>query len=114
VGLLVHDKAGLMISYRGALALKDRLALPSPPPSPCTSCTHQPCTRSCPVSALSPEAYDVPACKSFLDTPAGLDCHGRGCAARRACPVSRAYGRAEAQSAFHMQSFHTRTPREAP
>ncbi|URF47035.1 hypothetical protein [Dinoroseobacter shibae] len=111
VGLLVHDTAGLMISYRGALALKQRLALPPPPPAPCAECSSQPCRIACPVSALSPEAYDVPLCKSFLDTPAGLDCHGRGCAVRRACPVSRSYGRAEAQSAFHMQSFHKRGQR---
>lgn len=108
VGLLVHDSAGLMISYRGALALKTRIDLPNPPPTPCASCTHRPCTLACPVSALTPTSYDVPACKSHLDTAAGLDCHGRGCAVRRSCPVSRGHGRAEAQSAFHMRSFHTR------
>jgi hypothetical protein len=108
VGLLVHDEAGLMISYRGALALKTRLDLPAPPPTPCATCTHQPCRIACPVGALRPDGYDVPGCKTFLDTPAGLDCHGRGCAARRACPVSQSHGRAEAQSAFHMRSFHTR------
>lgn len=108
VGLLVHDAAGLMISFRGALALKQQVALPPPPPAPCDTCTHRPCTRACPVSALSATDYDVPRCKSFLDTPAGLDCHGRGCAVRRACLVSQTYGRAESQSAFHMQSFHNR------
>jgi hypothetical protein len=114
VGLLVHDAAGLMVSYRGALALKSRIALPAPPPGPCASCTHRPCTLACPVRALSPEGYDVPACKGFLDTAAGLDCHGRGCAVRRACPVSHRHGRAEAQSAFHMRNFHTRQRPETP
>ncbi|WP_424969886.1 ferredoxin [Dinoroseobacter sp. S76] len=108
VGLLVHDAAGLMISYRGALALRARIDLPPPPSNPCERCTHQPCRIACPISALAPTAYDVPLCKSFLDTSAGLDCHGRGCAVRRACPISKTYGRAEAQSAFHMNSFHRR------
>lgn len=108
VGLLVHDAAGLMISYRGALALKARIDLPAPPPSPCETCTDRPCKAACPVSALSLSSYDVPACKAYLDTAPGLDCHGRGCAVRRSCPISRDHGRAEAQSAFHMRSFHTR------
>ncbi len=108
VGLLVHDAAGLMISYRGGLALTAKIALPGPPASPCASCDSRPCLRACPVLALSPEGYDVPACTSFLDTSAGLDCYDRGCAVRRSCPVSQSYGRSGAQSGFHMRSFHSR------
>ena len=62
------------------------------------------CTTACPVDALKPDAYDVPACKADLDRP-GNDCRARGCAVRRACPVSQAHARAEAQSAFHMGYF---------
>ena len=114
VGLLVHDVAGLMISYRGGVALPWDIPLPECPPAPCLTCESRPCLSACPVSALSPDGYDVPSCKTYLDTPGGLDCHGRGCAVRRSCPVSRSYGRAEAQSGFHMQSFHNRDHSERP
>ncbi|WP_408638400.1 ferredoxin [Roseovarius salinarum] len=104
VGLLVHDTAGLMLSFRGALGLAGRLPLPAPPPNPCDSCAARPCLSACPVSALGPDGYDVAACKTDLDRP-GNDCMARGCAVRRACPVSQRHGRLEAQSAFHMDHF---------
>ncbi|PWK55893.1 ferredoxin [Roseicyclus mahoneyensis] len=105
VTLLLHDTAGLMASWRGALALRDRLDLPQPPPSPCPSCP-RPCETACPVGALDRSGYDVTACHAFLDTEAGRDCLQRGCRVRRACPVSETYGRRPEQSAFHMRSFH--------
>lgn len=104
VGLLVQDEAGLMVSYRGAIALPVAVAH-TPTASPCPTCA-QPCRSACPVGALSAEGYDTAACHAFLDTPAGQDCLGRGCAVRRACPISQSYGRTEAQSAWHMERFH--------
>jgi hypothetical protein len=107
VRLLVHDRAGLMVSFRGALALREHVALPPPPAaSPCETCAGQPCRTACPVSAMTEAGYDVPACHAFLDTPPGADCRGRGCAVRRACPVSAEYGRLPEQSAYHMRRFH--------
>lgn len=107
VTLLVHDRAGLMVSYRGAIALPDRLDLPEPPrQSPCLSCAGQPCRTACPASALTEGGYDVPACHRFLDTAEGVGCLSFGCAVRRACPLSRAYGRLPEQSAYHMRLFH--------
>ena len=105
INFLVHDRAGLFVSFRGALALPFKVDLPAPPPKPCDSCTDQPCLNACPVAALTPEGYDVPKCKAYLGTPAGTDCVERGCAARRACPVSQRFGRLPAQSAFHMRNF---------
>ena len=104
VGLLVHDAAGLMVSYRGALGFTQDIKLPKPPPSPCETCADRPCLSACPVDALTPTGYDVTACKADLDR-AGNDCVARGCAVRRACPVSQAHGRSEDQSAFHMRAF---------
>ncbi|MBD3666034.1 ferredoxin [Sulfitobacter sp. TSTF-M16] len=106
INFLVHDTAGLFVSFRGALALPERLALPPFPDSPCETCPDQPCRAACPVSALTPEGYDVAGCKAYLDTPPGADCMDHGCAARRACPVSQSFGRLPVQSAYHMAHFH--------
>ena len=106
VQLLVHDRMGLFASYRGAIALPERLALPAAPPRPCDSCQGRPCLSACPAGALGGAGYDVAACHGFLDTPAGGDCLSQGCAVRRACPASRGYGRLAEQSAYHMGLFH--------
>lgn len=106
VRLLVHDAAGLMVSFRGALALKHRVALPPSPPNPCESCAAKPCTTACPPAALTAARYDLPSCHGFLDTPEGQGCMTRGCAVRRACPVSMRHARMPEQSAYHMHVFH--------
>lgn len=107
VTLLVHDTAGLMVSYRGAIALPDRIDLPAPPKaSPCLACAGKPCLTACPAGALTAKGYDVPACHAFLDTAAGADALSGGCLVRRACPISQAYGRLPEQSAYHMRLFH--------
>ena len=104
VRLLVHDVAGLMVAYRGALALKDHVALPATGPKPCDSCA-QPCLTACPAGALTGAGYDVPACHGWLDSK-GQDCLSAGCLVRRACPLSQSYGRVSEQSAYHMRQFH--------
>lgn len=103
--LLVHDQAGLFVSFRGALALKQHVDLPTPPANPCNTCNDKPCRFSCPVDAFDGSGYDVPKCKGYLATAEGQDCMSLGCAARRACPVSDKHPRAAAQSAFHMTAF---------
>jgi hypothetical protein len=105
VRLLVHDVAGLMVSYRGALALKDRLDLPPGGARPCDTCA-APCLTACPAGALTGAGYDVPACRDFLNSDQGEDCLLSGCHVRRACPLSQSYGRVEEQSAYHMRQFH--------
>ncbi|TVS02289.1 MAG: ferredoxin [Rhodobacteraceae bacterium] len=105
VHLLVHDKAGLWVSYRGALGLTEPLAPEPAAVHPCTDCS-KPCLSACPVDALTQAGYDLDACHGFLDRPEGAGCYSNGCAVRAACPVSRAYGRDAAQSAHHMGYFH--------
>lgn len=106
VSLLVHDTAGLMVSYRGAIALPEKISLPPTCTSkPCVDCT-RPCLAACPVNALTETGYDTAACHAWLDTAAGQACMTQGCAVRRACPISQTYGRHPAQSAFHMRHFH--------
>lgn len=106
VSLLVHDTAGLFVSFRGAIALPYALALSIGGSSPCDSCIGQPCLTACPVVALTPAGYDLQACHEYLDTKPGSDCMDAGCAVRRACPLSKSYGRLAAQSAHHMKAFH--------
>lgn len=105
VRLLVHARQGLMVSFRGALALKEAVALPPPSPRPCDACP-APCMSACPARALTAKGYDVPACHSFLNQPEGQDCMTCGCLVRRACPVSQSYARLPEQSAYHMRQFH--------
>ncbi|MBL8560677.1 MAG: ferredoxin [Gemmobacter sp.] len=105
VQLLVHETQGLFFSARGALALKERVELPAPGARPCDACA-QPCADACPAGALTPAAYNVSECHSFLDSGAGEGCLSQGCAVRRACPVSQSYARMEVQSAYHMRQFH--------
>lgn len=105
INFLVHDTAGLFVSFRAALCLSDKIQLPDTPSKPCTTCTDKPCETACPVGALTQTGYDVVACKGYLDTGPGADCINNGCAVRRACPVSQGFGRIPAQSAFHMRAF---------
>jgi hypothetical protein len=105
VGLLVHDATGLWLSFRGALALPERLELPTPPAAPCPSCETRPCETACPVGALAPgQPYDVPRCAAHVASPEGAACR-TGCLVRRACPISERFGRLPEQAAFHMSAF---------
>ncbi|EBA10228.1 hypothetical protein [Sagittula stellata] len=104
VGLLVHDEAGLFLSFRGALALPARLDLAAPPARPCDTCA-APCISACPVSALAEgQAYDVPRCQAHVASEEGNDCR-QGCLVRRACPVAKDFQRRPEQSSFHMSAF---------
>ena len=103
--LLVHADQGMMVSFRGALALKERVDIPAAVARPCDSCA-QPCLTACPVGALTAAAYDVPACRAHISTAEGADCLTGGCLVRRACPVSQGYARLPEQSAYHMRRFH--------
>ncbi|WP_347266742.1 ferredoxin [Paracoccus sp. (in: a-proteobacteria)] len=104
VRLLVHDRQGLMVSFRGALALTEPIDLPAGR-NPCTGCA-APCLRACPAAALGGQGYEVATCHDWLDRAQGAPCLDAGCLVRRACPVSRAYGRRAEQSAYHMRQFH--------
>ena len=106
VGMLVHDHAGLFVSYRVAIALPTHIALPKTGPNPCTGCKSRPCLTACPVSALSDNEYDVAACKGYLNGSNGKSCMESGCLVRRSCPAGKTYARSPEQSAFHMAAFN--------
>jgi hypothetical protein len=105
VRLLVHADQGLMVSFRGALALQVAVEVPAAGLRPCDTCA-APCLAACPAGALTGAGYDVPTCHGFLDSESGQDCMDQGCAVRRACPVSQSYARMPEQSGYHMRQFH--------
>ena len=105
VRILVQADQGLMVSFRGALALRQVIDLPPTVPRPCDDCA-KPCVTACPAAALTTNGYDVPACHQYLDTQSGADCMKFGCAVRKACPLSESYARLPEQSAYHMGKFH--------
>lgn len=104
VGLLVHDRAGLMVSFRGAIWLPGPVALSAPLVPPCLGCP-APCLTACPVGALGTDGYDIPACRAYLNSPEGAGCMAQGCAVRRACPVGRDIAPPAGRAAHHMHHF---------
>ncbi|MGL6209597.1 MAG: ferredoxin [Paracoccaceae bacterium] len=104
VRLLVQAEQGLMVSFRGALALKEAIEAPPPVQRPCDDCA-KPCLDACPVGALTGAGYDLPGCHAHLDQP-GTACMAGGCLVRRACPLAHGYARLPEHSAYHMRQFH--------
>jgi len=105
VKLLVHATQGLMVSFRGALALRQTIPLPAPAVQPCGACA-KPCLAACPAGALTGAGYDVLLCHAHLSQPAGADCMTGGCLVRSTCPAGAGYARMPFQSGYHMRQFH--------
>lgn len=102
VGLPVSPLRGLWASYRGAVALRTRLAWPVAPfADPCLGCP-APCLTACPVGALAPSGYDVVSCAAHAQSEQGAVCRD-GCLVRAACPAGEAPPLA--QRRFHMRAF---------
>lgn len=107
LGLLIHREFGLWHALRAALVFPDRREVPprATAPSPCATCAGKPCLTACPVGAFDGESYAADACATHVGSEAGRDCRERGCLARRACPVGRAWAWGDDQQAFHMTAF---------
>jgi hypothetical protein len=107
LGILIHPDWGLWHAYRGALAFASRIDLPPPDlrPSPCDSCVGKPCLTACPVGAFTSAGFGVSACVTHISIPAGAECMGSGCLARRACPVGPESRHVPEQAQFHQRAF---------
>lgn len=113
VQFLVHDTAGLLVSFRGVLAYQDHIILPRPPSqSPCATCEEKPCIAACPVGVLTPDIYDADGCRSYIGSTDGQECLSMGCQVRRICPVSQNYQRDPRQSEFHQIAFLNNAPKQ--
>ena len=102
VKLLVHNKRGLFLSFRGALGITQLEQFNEEENSVCDSC-RKPCLTACPVGALSPEGYNVTKCKEYISTNNKKSCYN-GCLVRKSCPYG-SKSRPDEQSSFHMKSF---------
>lgn len=107
LGILIHPAWGLWHSYRGAVALRERLDLPArdAAASACESCVARPCLSACPVGAFTPGGYDVAGCAAHIASPAGIGCRAGGCVARRACPAGAERAYAAEEAGFYMENF---------
>ena len=70
VGLLVHDTAGLMLSYRGALALPERIALPPRGCAPATAAPISPAAAPARSRPSAPTATTCPPARPISTGPA--------------------------------------------
>ena len=106
VGMLASGGRGLWISWRGALAFRDRLKIDANARmiDPCLDCP-APCLTACPVGALGPGRYDVPACVAHASAAEGRACREAGCRVRHACPAGAGSAPPTTQLAFHMAAF---------
>ena len=105
VGLLVHDRRGLFVSFRGAITLPSIIDVPATANRPCDSCPNTPCLTACPIDAFGDDAYDVDACSDHVASPTGSDCLTSGCRVRRSCPLEDGSIMAAEQRRFHQEAF---------
>jgi hypothetical protein len=104
LGLNIHPTYGLWHAFRAALLFPVAFDLPMQSAVPLKLGETSP-VFSLPGECLQPQGYDVPACASHLEMPAGEDCMSDGCLARRACPVGKGFTYHPRQAQFFMRAF---------
>jgi hypothetical protein len=101
LGLLVHPTYGPWIGLRAAVIVPDEVRAPRPADGfdPCPTCVERPCLAACPVGAIGPGGWDVPACTAHR---LARDDHcASGCTARIACVYGRPHVPPPDALAFH-------------
>lgn len=108
LGVLIHPEYGLWYGYRGAIGFAEMLGEPTVAFNrhPCDDCRDKPCLTSCPVDAVRPMSFNVPACRSHIHSPPGeAGCMASGCIARDVCPVGAEYRYPPEHLRFHMAAL---------
>lgn len=110
LGIQIHPEYGLWHAYRAAILLRTAFGQPlAEQAHPCDSCVGRPCLTRCPVSAFSPDGYDVELCVNHVVAMQheGGSCADVGCLARLACPVGARWRYRADHASFHMTAFVT-------
>ena len=108
LSLSIHERFGLWHAYRFALAVPELVKESSSNAdlvSPCLNCEDKPCLEVCPVNAFAGQFYRVDSCMDYLVSDDTSACRELGCAARRACPVGKAFTYKPKHAKFHMDAF---------
>jgi len=103
VGSAIQADAGLLASYRGALALNKSIRV-SPCKNPCPSGA-KPYMTAFPAGIITYSNYDLNTCWGYMRAVSEQSCLFAGYIADRACPISSLHPRMAEQSAYHMQQF---------
>lgn len=108
LGMMIHPDYGLWHAYRFALLFQQNF--PSdvteiPVNDICADCADKPCLNACPVSAFSPQGYDVDSCAQWLEKNSEGACMSWSCRARLACPVGSKNRYVQVHGQFHMKAF---------
>ena len=98
VGLLIHPKFGLWLSFRAAILCTQKLPSPNTAPDVCKDCVQKPCIPSCPAGAVRVEGWSVQRCAQFHED--SQLCHGK-CHARLSCPVGSDFRHSTLQHEYH-------------
>jgi hypothetical protein len=101
LGLLVHPVYGPWMALRAAVLVPHDVTAPRPADGfdPCPTCVERPCVAACPVGAIGPGGWDVPACSAHRLAD---EAHcASGCTARIACVYGRAHVHPPDALAFH-------------
>ena len=107
IGILIHPRYGLWHSFRGALAFREAFDIPklTDVPSPCESCSGRWCLKTCPVGAVLRRRLRRRRLRGPPPKRRGWGLYGRGCRARRACPVGAEHAYGVEQTSFAMRAF---------
>jgi hypothetical protein len=110
LGVLVHPRYGPWIALRAAVLVPVEVRAPRPADGfdPCPTCVERPCIPACPVGAVGPRGWDVPACVAHRLADEA-HCAG-GCTARLECVYGREHRHPPDALAFH-QAAARRTMR---
>ena len=103
VGSAIQADAGLLASYRGALALNKSIRV-SPCKNPCPSGA-KPYMTAFPAGIITYSNYDLNTYLDYMRADPEQSCLSAGCTSHRAYSIGSLHQRMAEHSAYHMQQF---------